>query len=140
MIVLGLRRGDGVVICNFSNWYDNFKIDYIEGKCTLEGWLPPLRLVPDYYEVHVLVWPWGGGHLQGDLTRQKPLAWTTSDLKIEGGLNSHDGVFRCRRSNGAFNRKQAGDAITQDNINQALGRESQFYEKACDLRQKRYCL
>lgn len=125
MVVFGLRRGDGVVICNFSNWYDNFRIDYIEGKCSLEGWLPPLRLVPDYYEVHVLVWPWGGGHLQGDLTRQKPLAWTTfGDLKIEGpGLNSHDGVFQVPALKWRFqqgDKRVEFDAITQDNIHQAL--------------------
>ena len=48
-------------------------IDYIEGQCSLTGWLPPLRLVPDFYEIHVLVWPWGGGHLQGDLSQVEPL-------------------------------------------------------------------
>lgn len=96
MINLGLLRGDGVVACNFNNWYDNFEIDYINGKCALEGWLPPLRLVPDFYEIHVLVWPWGGGHLQGDLTRTQPIAWSTfGDLHISGpGLNAHDGVFQ----------------------------------------------
>jgi hypothetical protein len=96
MINLGIRRGDGVVVCNFNNWYDNFKIDYIEGRCSLEGWLPPLRLVPDYYEIHVLVWHWGGGHLAGDVTRSQPLAWSTfGDFRITGlGLNSHDGVFQ----------------------------------------------
>lgn len=96
MINFGIRRGDGVVVSNFNNWYDNFKIDYLEGDCVLEGWLPPLRLVPDYYEIHVLVWPWGGGHLAGDLTRSQPYAWTTfGSFRIEGlGLNSHDGVYQ----------------------------------------------
>ena len=42
MINFGIKRGDGVVVCNFNNWYDNFKIDFIEGECILEGWLPPL--------------------------------------------------------------------------------------------------
>jgi lipopolysaccharide transport system ATP-binding protein len=96
MINLGIRRGDGVVVCNFNNWYDNFKIDYIDGKCSLEGWLPPLRLVPGFYEIHVLVWHWGGGHIAGDVTRSKPLVWSSfGDFRITGpGLNANDGVFQ----------------------------------------------
>ncbi len=106
MINLGIRRGDGVVVCNFNNWYDNFRIDYIEGRCSLEGWLPPLRLVPDYYEIHVLVWHWGGGHLVGDVTRSQPLAWSTfGDFRIAGpGLNSHDGVFQVPAQRWRFQR------------------------------------
>ena len=76
MINFGIRRGDGVVVSNFNNWYDNFEIDYIEGKCTLEGWLPPVRLVPDFYEAHVLVWHWGGNHVAGDMTHSQPIAWS----------------------------------------------------------------
>ena len=72
LINFGIRRGDGVVICNFNNWYDNFRVDYIEGDCILEGWLPPLRLVPDFYEVHCQVWPWGGAHLEGDISGAAP--------------------------------------------------------------------
>ena len=44
MINFGIKRGDGVSICNFNNWYDNFRIDYIEGLCTLEGWLPAVKI------------------------------------------------------------------------------------------------
>lgn len=96
MINFGIRRGDGVIVCNFNNWYDNFRIDYIEGACSLEGWLPPLRLIPDYYEIHALVWHWGGGHLVGDVTRSQPLAWSMfGEFRITGpGLNAHDGVFQ----------------------------------------------
>lgn len=113
-INFGLLRGDGVPVCNFNNWYDNFRIDYIEGDCTLEGWLPPMRLVPDFYEVHVLVWPWGGGHLDGDMTRSQPYAWSTfGDLKIEGpGLNAHDGVFQIPAQRWQFKR---GGKITDYN-------------------------
>jgi lipopolysaccharide transport system ATP-binding protein len=103
----GIKRGDGVAVCGFNNWYDNFKIGVVEGHCSLEGWLPPLRLIPDFYEAHILVWPWGGGHLHGDMTRSRPLATKTfGDFRIVGpGLNSHDGVFqvparRWRFSNG----------------------------------------
>lgn len=96
MINLGLRRGDGVVVCNFNNWYDNFHIPFIEGDCCLEGWLPALRLVPDFYEVHVLVWPWAGGHQTGGMEGSRPLAWVRfGDMRIVGpGLNSHDGVVQ----------------------------------------------
>ena len=116
MINLGIKRADGVVICNFNNWYDNFKIDYIEGPCSLEGWLPPLRLVPDFYEIHVLVWHWGGGHLVGDMTRSQPLAWSTfGDFTISGpGLNSHDGVYQVPAIKWRF--EQGGQWSEFDNI------------------------
>ena len=106
MICFGIKRGDGVDICNFNNWYDNFSIDYIEGRCSLEGWLPPLRLVPDYYAIHVLVWPWGGGHLHGDMTRARPLAARTfGDFHVTGvGLNAHDGVFQVPAEKWRFER------------------------------------
>jgi lipopolysaccharide transport system ATP-binding protein len=95
-INFGIKRSDGVIACNFNNWYDGFKLGYLEGRCTLEGWLPQLRLIPDLYEIHVLVWPWGGGHTQGDLTTAAPLAAATfGDFSIYGlGLNAHDGVFQ----------------------------------------------
>lgn len=114
MINFGIRRGDGVVVCNFNNWYDNFKIDYIEGECFLEGWLPSLRLIPDYYEIHVLVWPWGGGHLTGDLTYSKPFAWSTfGEFRICGiGLNSHDGVVQIPARRWRFQRQ---DHIVEHN-------------------------
>jgi lipopolysaccharide transport system ATP-binding protein len=126
MINFGIRRGDGVVICNFNNWYDNFKIDYIEGACSLEGWLPPLRLVPDFYEIHVLVWHWGGGHLVGDMTRSQPLAWTTfGDFTISGpGLNSHDGVYQQPAKKWRFERGGhfvEFDDISEDSICKAFG-------------------
>lgn len=96
MINFGIRRGDGVVVCNFNNWYDNFSLGALEGDCTLEGWLPPLRLTPDFYEIHVLVWPWGGGHTATGLEQGRPIAWVTfGDFRIGGpALNSHDGVFQ----------------------------------------------
>jgi lipopolysaccharide transport system ATP-binding protein len=124
-INFGLVRGDGVPVCNFNNWYDNFRIDYIEGDCALEGWLPPTRLVPDFYEVHVLVWPWGGGHLDGDMTRSQPYAWSTfGDLKIEGpGLNAHDGVFQIPALGWQFERNGVVtkyDTINGENIYQAF--------------------
>jgi len=107
VINFGIKRGDGVIVCNFNNWYDNFRIDYIEGECSFEGWLPPLRLVPDFYAIHVLVWPWGGGHLQGDMTRLVPFAWATfGDFRIRGpGLNSHDGVFQMAAQKWSFRRR-----------------------------------
>lgn len=125
MINFGIRRGDGVVICNFNNWYDNYKIDYIEGKCCLEGWLPPLRLIPDYYEIHALVWHWGGGHLMGDVTRSQPLAWSTfGEFRITGiGLNAHDGVFQVPAQKWRFHRNgqtRDYDNIVEDSIYKAF--------------------
>jgi hypothetical protein len=109
----GIKRGDGVIICNFGNWYDDFEIDYIEGHCSLEGWLPPLRLVPDHYEAHVLVWPWGGGHAEGDMTRSVPYAAAIcGDFRVHGpALNAHDGVFQLPSRKWRFTR---GDFAVDD--------------------------
>jgi lipopolysaccharide transport system ATP-binding protein len=96
MINFGITRGDGVIICNFNNWYDNVELDFLEGECTLEGWLPPIRLIPDYYQIHVLVWDWGGGHMHGDMEGSIPLASVTfGHFQVVGPtLNAHDGVFQ----------------------------------------------
>ena len=128
MINFGIKRGDGVIICNFNNWGDNFRIDYIEGHCTLEGWLPPLRLVPEFYEIHVLVWPWGGGHIAGDLSRSFPIAAVTyGDFRISGpGLNTHDGVFQVPAVKWRFQRGATSTeftAITSTSIYDAFEAE-----------------
>lgn len=97
LVNLGIVRSDGVSVCNFNNWYDGFDVGSAKGICVLEGWLPAMRVLPDQYEVHVLVWPWGGGHLAGDLTNTRPLAWTSfGTFSIHGPpLNAHhDGVFQ----------------------------------------------
>jgi hypothetical protein len=97
VITFGVKRADGVIVCNFNNWYDNFKIDFIEGDCTLEGWLPPLRLIPNYYEIHVLVWPTRrSASAEGDVSRLRPLAAATfDDFIVEGPpLTADDGVFQ----------------------------------------------
>ena len=106
MINFGIKRGDGVIVCNFNNWYDNFKFDYIEGKCVLEGWLPPLRLIPDHYESHVLVWPWGGGHMQGEMATAAPYAAVNfGDFSIGGiGMSAGDGVFQMPAHKWRFER------------------------------------
>jgi homopolymeric O-antigen transport system ATP-binding protein len=125
MINFGIRRGDGVVVCNFNNWYDNFNIDYIEGDCLLEGWLPPLRLVPDFYEVHVLVWRWGGGHVTGSMNGARPLAWVSfGDFHLVGpALNAHDGVFQLPAQMWCFSRGSfslQSNKITDESIYQVL--------------------
>jgi len=125
MINFGIKRGDGVIINNFNNWYDNFRIDYIEGPCVMEGWLPPLRLVPEFYEIHVLVWPWGGGHLAGDLSRAFPIAAVTyGDFHISGpGLNTHDGVYQTPALKWQFQRGATTvnyDAMTSTSIYDAF--------------------
>ena len=117
MIDFGIKRGDGVIACNFNNWFDNFEIDHIEGECTLEGWLPPLRLIPDFYEAHVLVWPWGGAHLAGDIGQSTPLAATIfGDFQITGpDLNEHDGVFQIPAERWRFS--QGGRTVDYEGMN-----------------------
>lgn len=106
MINFGIRRADGVVICGFNNWYDNVRIDYLEGECSLEGWLPRVRLTPGFYEIHTLVWPWGGGHLGGNLSNMRPLATRQfGEFYIYGpGLNAEDGVFQVPARKWVFRR------------------------------------
>jgi lipopolysaccharide transport system ATP-binding protein len=97
VINLGLRRADGVIVCNFNNRYDDFRIDYVEGRCALEGWLPPLRLVPHFYEIHVLAWPPRTETGSGEMNALLPLAAATfGEFSIEGPppLTDQDGVFQ----------------------------------------------
>ena len=96
LINFGIRRADGVTVCNFNNWYDNFKIDYLEGHCTLEGWLPPLRFVPHSYEMHALVWQRKGSYELGEMTGLAPLAAEMFGLfNIHGpAITSDGGVFQ----------------------------------------------
>lgn len=129
LINFGIKRGDGVIVCNFNNWYDNFKIDYIEGDCSLEGWLPPLRLIPHFYEIHVLVWQRESGYAQGDLSRMTPLAYKYfEEFTIQGPpLTDQDGVFQepskkwVLSSNG---RQIEYDNITTDSLLKAFNGKS----------------
>jgi len=116
-INFGIVRGDRVIITNFGNYYDNFHIDYIEGSCVLTGWLPPLRLVPNYYEIHVVVWPWGGAHMDGDLTRSIPYAHKTFDpFRITGpGLNTADGVYQVPATKWVFEREGSTQEYSEMN-------------------------
>ncbi len=124
-INFGIKRADGVIACNFNNWYDGFKLGYLEGRCTLEGWLPQFRLIPNLYEIHVLVWPWGGGHTRSDMTAAAPLAAATfGDFSIYGlGLNAHDGVFQSPSMKWRFTRDDyvaESGSIADDTIYQAF--------------------
>lgn len=74
MVAFRILRPDGVIVCNFNNWYDNFKLDYLEGDCTVEGWLPPFRLIPGYYLINIYVWYWGG-KIAGDIEKAQPIAY-----------------------------------------------------------------
>ena len=97
MINLGLVRSDGVNVCNFNNWYDNFRIGYIEGRCTLEASLPALRLIPGNYDVHVLVWRDYDDYFRGNLSRMKPLATEYFGFLTLSGpplRAEQDGVFQ----------------------------------------------
>jgi ABC-type polysaccharide/polyol phosphate transport system ATPase subunit len=96
LINFGIKRADGVIVCNFNNWYDNFQIEYLEGHCTLEGWLPPLRLIPASYEMHALVWQKTKGPDEADLTGVAPLAAQIfGNFTVRGpALTEGDGVFQ----------------------------------------------
>jgi hypothetical protein len=107
LINFGIKRTDGVVACNFNHWYDNFKIDYLEGECVLEGWLPPLRLIPFDYAIHVLVWQRSSAYAEGDLDRLRPLAARIfGNFTMEGPpLTPDDGVFQEPASKWVFTRE-----------------------------------
>lgn len=128
----GLRRGDGVIVCNFNNWYDGFKIDYLEGTCLLEGWLPPLRLIPHFYEIHVLVWPKRSrSHAEDDLSRLRPLAARRfGDFAIEGPpLTEEDGVFQQPARRWAITvqgRRTVFDQVRPDSLDRAYTNEASF--------------
>lgn len=129
-INFGIRRGDGVVICNFNNWYDDFRIEALEGKCVLEGWLPPLRLTPGFYEIHVLVWPWGGGHAEGDMNGLHPYAAVQfGNFRMTGpALNEHDGVFQIPAIRWRFQsagRTTESQEITTKSIERAFTSQNQ---------------
>ncbi|HEX8161025.1 MAG TPA: ABC transporter ATP-binding protein [Pyrinomonadaceae bacterium] len=96
LINFGIKRGDGTLVTNFNNWYDDFKVDYVEGECSLEGELPPLRLIPYSYEIHLLVFERKAAHASGDLSAVKPLAYiTVGDFSISGPpLTEEDGIFQ----------------------------------------------
>jgi len=108
LINFGIKRGDGIIVCNFNNWFDNLKLDYIEGACTLEGWLPPLRLIPHWYEINVLVWQRSPNKAQSDLSRLQPLAASIfGDFSIEGPpMTDQEGVFQEPALKWVFTRGQ----------------------------------
>jgi lipopolysaccharide transport system ATP-binding protein len=111
IINFGFKRGDGVLVCNYNNWYDKFQIDYVEGDCRLEGWLPPLRLVPHHYEIYVNVWPARSSDLTpGDLGRLQPITWRHfGDFSVEGSpLTDQDGVFQVPALRWNFSRNAEG--------------------------------
>lgn len=96
LINFGIKRSDGVIVCNFNNFYDGFDVGVVEGEATLEGWLPPIRLIPGDYEAHVLVWAWGGGRPGTDALGSRPLAGASfGHLRVQGPpLTDQDGVFQ----------------------------------------------
>ncbi|HVG28829.1 MAG TPA: ABC transporter ATP-binding protein [Pyrinomonadaceae bacterium] len=131
IINFGFRRGDGVIVCNFNNWYDNFQIDYIEGDCVLEGWLPPLRLVPHYYDIYANVWPRRTSAVgQDDMSRLQPLTWAHfGDFSVEGPpLTDQDGVFQQPALRWELTREDGGrvecDGVDADSLRRAYGEEA----------------
>ena len=54
--VVALIRSDNVACCNYSTALDGFSMPSLSGEGVLEVMTPPLKLVSEAYEVHVLVW------------------------------------------------------------------------------------
>ncbi|MBT1070857.1 ABC transporter ATP-binding protein [Pelotalea chapellei] len=54
--VVALIRSDDVACCNYSTALDGYSIPTLSGEGILEVITPPLKLVSEAYEVHVLVW------------------------------------------------------------------------------------
>jgi lipopolysaccharide transport system ATP-binding protein len=129
LINFGIKRTDGVIACNFNNCYDNFKIDYLEGHCTLEGWLPPLRLIPYSYEIHALVWQRKASYENGDLTGLRPLAANQfGEFTIHGPALAEDGgVFQQPALKWIWTvngRSTKFDDINLDSVYKAFNEES----------------
>jgi lipopolysaccharide transport system ATP-binding protein len=128
LINLGIKRGDGTLVTNFNNWYDDFKIDYVEGDCTLEGWLPPLRLIPFSYELHVLVFERRSSDAPSELSDVKPLAYVTfGDFAVSGPpLTEQDGIFQEPARRWVLTRggeRTEFDAIDAGSLSRAYGGE-----------------
>lgn len=125
MINFGIKRADGVIVCNFNNWYDNFQIECLEGHCTLEGWLPPLRLIPASYEMHALVWQRKKKQDEEDLSGIAPLAAQMfGNFTVRGpALIEGDGVFQEPARKWVFsmnNRRVEHSDIDSDSLNKAF--------------------
>ncbi len=127
MINFGIKRADGVIVCNFNNWYDNFQIEYLEGHCTLEGWLPPLRLMPAAYEMHAVVWQRKKAQDESDLTGIAPLAAQMFGTFTMRGpaLKEDGGVFQEPALKWLFsmnNRRVEHSDIDADSLNKAFSK------------------
>jgi len=104
MVAFRILRPDGVIVCNFNNWYDNFKLDYLEGDCTVEGWLPPFRIIPGYYLINIYVWYWGG-NIAGDLEKAQPIAYQEfGHFRIIGPPIEEHEIFQPCAEKWAFTR------------------------------------
>lgn len=116
VITFGLKRGDGVVVCNFNNYYDGLRLGTVRGRCKIEATLPSLRLIPEFYEPHVLIWPWGGVHMHGDLSSAEPYAASTFGyIEIHGPpLSAEDGVFQVPASH--WDIQHGDERISKENI------------------------
>jgi len=54
--VVALIRSDNIACCNYSTSLDGFSIPSLNGEGTIELLTPPLKIVSESYEIHVLVW------------------------------------------------------------------------------------
>ncbi|WP_298435906.1 ABC transporter ATP-binding protein [Geobacter sp.] len=54
--VVALIRSDNVACCNYSTALDGFIIPALSGEGMIEVMTPPLKIVSESYEIHILVW------------------------------------------------------------------------------------
>jgi lipopolysaccharide transport system ATP-binding protein len=54
--VIAFVRSDNVACCNYNTAMDGFHIPSLCGEGAIELLTPPLKLISDSYQIHVLVW------------------------------------------------------------------------------------
>jgi lipopolysaccharide transport system ATP-binding protein len=54
--VLCFMRSDNTACCNFSSALDGFEVPFLSGEGVIEMTTPPIKLVSEMYELHILVW------------------------------------------------------------------------------------
>jgi lipopolysaccharide transport system ATP-binding protein len=85
-IGVGFIRSDNVGCCNFNTAMDGFTVPALQGRGTIELITPPLKLVSELYEVHVMIWDVNCERLYSSQV------CTTFHVRHDL-LNTHFGVF-----------------------------------------------
>jgi lipopolysaccharide transport system ATP-binding protein len=67
LFMFGFRRSDNTIVTHYNSRFDNFNVDCIEGKASLEVELPATHLADDFYTIHFGIWNWNSPHFFGKL-------------------------------------------------------------------------